>query len=100
MPKNNAWSAYNETLRNLEEEYNAKIKPLRVALSNEITQTEKRFDDKIIPLQVEKKSAIEKLKSAYSESVTEAAQKRAKAEKVAREVLNAERESDKEAAKV
>ena len=90
MSKNPAWNAYNESVRKINEDYESKVRPLRVALSTKITDTEKRFDAKIEPLVREKKKLVENLKTDYTDKVTEAEKERTRAIKAARDVLNAE----------
>ena len=90
MSKNPAWNAYNEKGREINEEYEKTVRPLRIKLGSELATIEKRFDDKIRPLVLERETLLGGLKDKYAEQVKEAEEKRQKAIKVAHNVLTAE----------
>jgi ribosomal protein L15 len=97
--RNPAWHNYSETIRNLNEEYDTTMKPLRSILSTSLEATEKRFDAKLEPILLEKKVAIGRIKEDFTVKADEATKKRDEAIKRARVVLNTELEAVKEAKK-
>jgi hypothetical protein len=90
MSKNPAWNAYNEKHREINEAYDAEAKPLRAQLSQEITATEKKYNDKIKPLILERDALTSSLRAGFQEKVRELEEKRKKALKTAHEVLQSE----------
>lgn len=96
MSKNPAWGTYNETVRNINAEYDRTMKPLRVELSNDIAGVEERLDKKIRPLILEKQNAVAGLKSNFVIEADKATEKRNADIKRARVVLDAEIKGRKE----
>ncbi len=90
MSKNPAWGTYNDTVRKVNADYDATMKPLRVELSNDIAEIEARLDKKINPLLLEKRNAIEGLKENFKTESAKANEKRNSDIKRARVVLDAE----------
>ena len=90
MSKNPAWNAYNETVRKLNEDYEAQVVPLRKALRENLTKTEAKYEGLIAPLLKERKAIVEELQIEYAEAVVEHEVSRRKAVKVAHDVLQAE----------
>ena len=95
MSKNPAWNAYNESVRTINEEYEKEIKPLSRELSEDIAETEARFDAKINPLVIEKRNIVKKLQDNYTEQVIAAETIRRNAIARAHSVRNAELEAAK-----
>lgn len=96
MSKNPAWNAYNEKHREINAAYDEEAVPLRAQLSQEITATEKKYNDKIKPLVIERDSLTSGLRAGFSEKVRELEEKRKKALKTAHEVLQSEIEAFKQ----
>lgn len=98
MSKNPAWNAYNEEVRKINEAYEATVKPLRVALSADLDETNVRFFNKINPLTQERDKILAGLKKDYTEQVSKSEKLRTDAMKRAHAVLKAELEAKKQVA--
>lgn len=90
MSKNPAWNAYNEAVRQANQDYEDVIKPLRVKVSEDIKIAEDRFKKKIDPLIQERDKVLFDLKEAYSDKVGATEDIRSAAVKRAADVRNAE----------
>lgn len=100
MPKGHhreAWEAYNEAMRKIENIYRTAINPLRTKLHTALTQAQVEYEEAMEPISTAHRKKTAELHADFEKNAEELNKQRLQAEKSAREVRDAELKAEREA---